>query len=103
LTRFSQFETEDDPLIADYEPPPQSDNRYRDRDFAAAVVQFAELRAGTIRRLESYDEAFWNRRGRHASFSPYSTKILLGHMLNVDHAHIFGIENTGLAKPEPRD
>lgn len=38
MGRFTQFETEKDPLIADYGPPPQSDTRYRDRDFAAAVV-----------------------------------------------------------------
>lgn len=96
MGRFTQFETEEDPLIADYEPPPQSDTRYRDRDFAAAVVQFGNLRASTIRRLQGYDEAYWTRCGRHESFSPYGTRILLTHMLNVDYAHMIGIEKIGL-------
>jgi len=96
LGRFRQFETEDDPLIADYEMPPPSDIRYRDHDFSTALTRFADVRARTVTQLRAYDDAFWGRRGRHESFSPYGTRILLMHMLNVDYAHLFGIENAGL-------
>ena len=100
IGRFAQFESEEDPLIGDYEPPPQSDDRYRGRRCATAVSEFADLRSDTIRQLASYSEAYWDKRGRHDSFSPYGTRILLGHMLNVDHAHLFSIESAGLAKVE---
>jgi len=95
--RFRQFETEENPLIADYELPPQSDSRYLERSLADALARFAAHRAASVARLRGYDEEFWNRRGRHESFSPYGTRILLGHMLNVDYAHLFAIENAGLA------
>lgn len=97
IDRFSRFEMEDDPLIADYEPPAQSDNRYRNRDFNEAVSQFVDLRADTVCRLESYDGTYWAKCGRHESYSPYGTMILLGHMLNVDYAHLFSMEMIGLA------
>jgi uncharacterized damage-inducible protein DinB len=96
MARFTQFETTDDPLVADYEPPPESDTRYSDREFAAAVAEFADVRAASIDKLRNYDEAFWTKGGRHQSFSPYSTQTLLGHMLNVDYAHLFSIEQIGL-------
>ena len=100
MSRFTQFETEDDPLIAGYEPPPQSDTRYRDRDFEEAVARFTSIRADSVERLKSYDDEYWSRRGRHESYSPYSTKILLGHMLNVDYAHLFSMERIGLGTAE---
>ena len=100
INRFKQFEVEIDPLIADYEPPPQSDTRYHDRDFTNAMNQFTALRAKTISWLRTFDEAYWDRCGRHASFSPYGTRILLGHMVNVDYAHLFSIEKIGFGTVE---
>ena len=96
MARFSQFDTEANPLIVDYQPPPQSDTRYQDRDFESAVVQFTNVRRASIRALQGYPEAFWNLSGRHESFSPYGTRILLSHMLNVDYAHLFAFEKLGL-------
>ncbi len=97
IGRFEQFERYDDPLIADYEPPPPSDTRYRDRDFGEAMSAFAKIRAETVNQLQGYDASFWARSGRHESYSPYGTRILLSHMLNVDYAHLFGIESAGLS------
>lgn len=96
MHRFKQFETEDDPLIADYEPPPQTDTRYLGRDFNESLVEFAQVGENTVKQLQSYDAAYWKRTGRHESFSPYGTKILLGHTLNVDYAHLFSMERIGL-------
>jgi hypothetical protein len=96
IDRFLRFEREDDPEIEDYEPPPPSDPRYRGLDIVDLQSRFAETRARTVERLEGYDADFWSRTGRHASFAPYGTRILLGHMLNVDYAHLLEIERTGL-------
>ena len=96
MARFGQFESGPDPLIADYQPPTQSDTRYLDLDLDAAVARFAGVRSASIRKLQGYDDTFWDLLGRHESFSPYGTRILLNHMLNVDYAHLFGIENAGL-------
>jgi hypothetical protein len=57
LGRFEQFEKDADPLISDYQPPPQTDERYRDRDLSAAVADFTMLRAHSIVRLRGYDPA----------------------------------------------
>ncbi len=98
MARFRQFENETNPLIADYEPPPPSDSRYRGRDLDSAISRFAEVRSASIQTLQRYDNAFWNLSGRHESFSPYGTRILLSHMLNVDYAHLLGMEKAGLGK-----
>ena len=50
--------------------------------------------------LNGFDKSYWKREGSHDVFSPYNTKILLTHALNVDFAHIFSIEQLGLTKPE---
>jgi hypothetical protein len=97
IDRFVRFEREDDPRIADYEPPPPSDPRYRGEDLDDLQARFAEIRARTVTRLEGYDEGYWLRTGRHESFDPYGTKILLGHALHVDYAHLLQIERAGLA------
>lgn len=49
--------------------------------------------------FREYDEDFWNLKGSHEAFEPYSSKLLLTHTLNVDYGHIFSIEQLGLTKP----
>lgn len=101
IGRFKQFENEQDPLIEAYEPEEERpDTYYLDMDMNAELEKFVEIRAGMVSMLRRFPEEYWNRQGRHVAFTPYNTKLLLTHSLNVDYLHLFSIEQLGLTKPE---
>ena len=101
VDRFRQFENEKNPLIAAYNPPmDRSDTYYLEMNMASELERFREIRSKMVNMLRRLPEQYWNLQGRHAGFSPYNTKLLLTHALNVDYAHIFSIEQLGLTKPE---
>jgi hypothetical protein len=97
MSRFRQFETEEDPLVESHEP--DSADLFKGMDMAKALLDFPKVREDMVAHLRSYEEDYWELSGRHEAFSPYNTRILLMHTLNVDYAHLFSIEQLGLTKP----
>jgi hypothetical protein len=88
------------PLIKSYTPPSdRSLNHYLKLSMEDELDKFPRLRTEMILMLREFDSTYWKLDGRHEVFSPYNTKILLTHSLNVDYAHIFSIEQLGLTKP----
>ena len=101
IARFRQFEAEEDPLIKAYNPPTgRSFSYYPELDMKAELDKFPFVRAEMVKMLKGFDAGYWKKEGRHDAFTPYNTKILLTHTLNVDYAHIFSIEQLGLTKTE---
>jgi len=96
MDRFIQFEKEKNPQIKNYEPP--TDNRYKNGDLNNAVKQYQSKRAEMIRKLSAKTDEFWELSAEHESYTPYSSKVLLIHCLNVDYAHLFQIEQIALGK-----
>ena len=97
--RFRQFEQEVNPLIKSYTPPSgRSATHYLDLSFEEELNKFPVLRKDMILMLREFDEEYWRLEGRHEVFTPYNTKILLVHSLNVDYAHLFSIEQLGFTK-----
>jgi hypothetical protein len=104
IGRFRQFENEQDPLIEAYEPEEERpDTYYLDMDMNVELEMYVEIRAEMVSMLRGFPEEYWDQQGRHDLFSPYNTKLLLTHALNVDYAHLFSIEQLGLTKPEFED
>jgi len=100
LYRFRQFESEKNPLIKSYIPPADRDSGYfMKMNFEDELDKFPRIRKEMIKILKAYDASYWDLKGRHEVFSPYSTVLLLTHSLNVDYAHVFSIEQLGLTKP----
>jgi len=97
--RFRQFELEKNPLIQSYVPlNDRSTDYYHSEDLELELSKFPDLRKDMIIRLKSFDEEYWELEGRHELFTPYNTRLLLTHALNVDYAHLFSIEQLGLTK-----
>ena len=65
--------------------------------------KFNRLRVEMIEMLRGFDTNYWSLKGEHEIFTPYNTRLLLTHTLNVDYAHIFSIEQLGLTKTEFED
>ena len=101
INRFKQFKNEQNPLIEVYDPPTdRSETYYLEMNMILELERFTEIRSKMVNMLRGFPEQYWNLQGRHAGFSPYNTKLLLAHSLNVDYAHLFSIEQLGLTKPE---
>lgn len=99
MGRFRQFEVEEDPLIRSYSGPLQApEDQYLKMNMNVELEKFPMLRAEMVKVLRNFDKNYWQRNGRHEFFSPYNTRILLTHSLNVDYAHMFSIEQLGLTK-----
>ncbi len=99
ISRFKQFEREESPTIKPYVPGPgRSDDHYQKLDLRENLEAFKRIRFDMVEWLSSMPEDFWNKKGFHDGFSPYGSKILLTHTLNVDYAHFFSIEQLGLTK-----
>lgn len=104
IGRFKQFENEQDPLIEAYEPEEERpDTYYLDMDMNVELEKYVHIRAEMVSMLRGFPEEYWERQGRHVAFTPYNTKLLLNHSLNVDYLHLFSIEQLGLTKPEFED
>ena len=104
IGRFRQFENEQDPLIEAYEPEEERpDTYYLDMDMNVELEKYVQIRAEMVSMLRGFPEEYWERQGRHVAFTPYNTKLLLNHSLNVDYLHLFSIEQLGLTKPEFED
>lgn len=101
MERFKKFEMEENPLIKSYTPPAnRSSTYYLDMNMRVEVDRFPQVRAEMIEMLRGFDLSYWSRKGMHEVFTPYNTRLLLTHTLNVDYAHMFSIEQLGLTKPE---
>lgn len=104
ISRFRQFENAQDPLIEAYEPEEERpDTYYLDMDMNVELEKYVQIRAEMVSMLRGFPEEYWERQGRHVAFTPYNTKLLLNHSLNVDYLHLFSIEQLGLTKPEFED
>jgi len=101
INRFKQFENEQNPLIEAYEPPvDRPETYYLDMNMNAELDRFVDIRSEMVNMFRGFSETYWHLQGRHAGFTPYNTKLLLTHSLNVDYVHMFSIEQLGLTKPE---
>jgi len=99
IDRFRKFETEENPLIKSYIPPDNwSSNYYFEMNMNDELERFPGIRTEMILMLRGFDPNYWKLEGEHEVFTPYNTKILLTHSLNVDYAHLFSIEQLGLTK-----
>ena len=104
ISRFKQFDIEQNPLIRVYEPPAdRPETHYSDMDMDSELARLTDNRSEMITMLRGYPEEYWGRQGRHAAFAPYNTRLLLTHSLNVDYVHLFSIEQLGLTKPGLED
>jgi uncharacterized damage-inducible protein DinB len=99
LERFLQFEKEKTPYIQSHHPQEErNDKYYLSFNMKKELARFPTVREKMIALLRSFPDEYWNYKGQHEAFSPYSTRLLLGHTLNVDYAHLFSIEQLGLTK-----
>lgn len=99
IDRFVLFENSENPMIKNYEPSSHDESeKYILMDMEDSLNRFAIIRKEMIEMLKAYPVLYWDKKGRHESFEPYSTRILLTHCLNVDYAHLFSIEQLGLTK-----
>ena len=73
---------------------------YLEMNMNLELDKFTEIRSEMVVKFRGFPEEYWRLQGSHAGFTPYNTKLLLTHTLNVDYAHIFSIEQLGLTKPE---
>ncbi len=100
IERFIKFNREDNPLITSHEPTfERLGDHYLKMNMEKQLSQFPLIRQEMIDMLNGFDNQYWDKMGRHEAFNPYSTRILLGHTLNVDYSHLFSIEQLGLTKP----
>ena len=91
-------------MIKVYDPPTgRPETYYLERDMSFELERFTEIRSEMVNMLRGYPEQYWDLKGRHDGFSPYNSKLLLTHSLNVDYAHLFSIEQLGLTKTEFKD
>ena len=101
MSRFKQFEIEKTPDIKSHNPLEElSTDYYLTMNMKEMLLRFPSIRQKMVNTLKAYDNDYWTYQGNHEAFSPYSSKILLNHSLNVDYAHMFSIEQLGLTKPE---
>lgn len=99
IQRFRKFETEVNPLIQSYTPQAGRDSgHYLKLNMKEELNKFPGLRNEMVQMLRGFDTTYWELQGRHETFTPYNTKLLLMHALNVDYGHIFSIEQLGLTK-----
>ncbi|MFY0642848.1 MAG: DinB family protein [Bacteroidia bacterium] len=99
INRFKQFELEESPTIKTYDPPAdRSSNHYLNLNMENELQRFPALRKSMTSMLKGFAPSYWDKTGKHVAFTPYSSKILLIHSLNVDYAHLFSIEQLGLTK-----
>ena len=97
--RFQKFADEENPLIVSYDPlAGKQDGHYLNLDMEEELENFSSKRKELLKMLRRFAPSYWNLAGRHEGFSPYSTRALLVHALNVDYAHLFSIEQLGLTK-----
>jgi hypothetical protein len=97
--RFRLFEESESPFIASYSPPEdRGADYYMTLNMEEELAKFPVIREDLLRMLRGYDSAYWEKQGGHEVFTPYNTKLLLIHTLNVDYAHLFSIEQLGLTK-----
>lgn len=101
IERFRKFEIEENPLIKTYNPlENKPENYYLSLNLKNELENFKNLRKEMITMLNGYDSNYWEKTGEHELFSPYSTKLLLIHALNVDYVHLFSIEQLAFTKDE---
>lgn len=94
--RFKLFADYDEPHIRAHEPEAEVDpDRYLKMDMRQALDQFPAIRSEMVMILKGYPPSYWSKQGTHDVFSPYSSKQLLIHTLNVDYTHFFSIEQLG--------
>lgn len=100
IERFKKFETEEHPHIQSYIPDAKiPHDYYLQQNLEAALEAFPRLRSQLVTMLKGFDDSYWQKSGTHDAFTPYNTQLLLTHTLNVDHVHLFSIEQLGLTKP----
>lgn len=100
IERFMKFEKDKNPHIKSYDPASTgSRDFYLGMNMKDELRKFPSIREKLIKMLRSYDVGYWDLCGTHECYSPYNTKILLTHSLNVDYAHMFSIEQLGFTKP----
>jgi hypothetical protein len=101
IERFIKFEKEKKPFIKSYDPiSKRSRDYYMNMNMQIELGKFPPIRKKLVKMLKSYDVGYWNLSGSHECFSPYNTRILLSHSLNVDYAHMFSIEQLGFTRPK---
>ena len=100
MGRFITFHDEEHPVIASHNPTDGTEPNYMAMDMDAALKEFPAKRKEMVQLLNSFDGAYWQKQGEHEAFSPYSSRTLLRHVMNVDYAHLFSIEQLGLTKEE---
>ena len=94
--RFQYFAESEAPHISAHEPESEPDpDRYLKMDMQRALADFPIIRGKMVTMLQGYPEDYWLKQGTHDVFSPYSSKQLLIHTLNVDYTHFFSIEQLG--------
>jgi hypothetical protein len=98
--RFQIFEKETRPYIPSHDPMAGSTPDYAAMNMRQQLDRFPRIRQELVNMLKKYRESYWDKKGEHEAFTPYSSKILLRHTLLVDHAHLFSIEQLGLTKDE---
>ena len=100
IGRFKTFRDEEQPVIGSHDPTDGTEPDYMAMDMQAAIQRFPAVREEMVNLLKRFDEAYWQKQGEHQAFEPYSTRILLRHVMNVDYTHLFSIEQLGLTKEE---
>ena len=94
--RFKLFAQHEHPHIHAHEPQSEPDpDYYLAMDMQKALSDFPRIRKELVSMLNEYDDDYWLKQGTHDVFSPYSSRQLLIHTLNVDYTHFFSIEQLG--------
>lgn len=99
FSRLEQFEREQRPQIAPFDPATQRpDGELLEVDLDDALSRFAEDRRRLVARLRGLPSEVWLRMAEHAEYSHYSVLIMFRHLALHDSLHAYRIEELLLKK-----
>ncbi len=98
LLRINQFTDEKFPRIKAYSANLESTEQNSSRSINELLHLFKEKRTALLDLINSNLKVLMDKEGSHEEFSPYNFQLLLIHIVNVDFAHLFQIEQQGLKK-----
>src|ERR1043165_6827286 len=99
FSRLEQFEREERPRIAPFDPATESpDGELLEVDLSDALSRFAEDRRRLVARLRGLPPEVWLRAADHDEYTHYSVLIMFRHLALHDSLHAYRIEELLLKK-----
>lgn len=98
IERLQQFIEQEHPKIKAYTPTLMPSEIGNWENVMSLTESFQQKREHLLGSIKENEELIWNKTADHEEFEPYNFRLFLIHVINVDHAHLFKIEQKGLSK-----